>query len=88
MPNALFQTIHKLPPAENPVDLSSLLPDRDACRDAFLFQKEAPCSFLCGHTTVRLFFDADGAPLDALLLGYLRAVFHFSDDSHAGAPRP
>ncbi len=94
MSNALFEAIHELSPAENPVDLSFLPPGREACRYAFLSQKKEPYAFSCGHTPVWLFFDADGAPLDALLSSYLRAVFHSSDDIHsdppaknAGAPR-
>lgn len=86
MPNTLFETIHRLPPTKNSVDLSSLPPDREAYRDAFLSQKKEPYAFLCGHTPVWLFFDADGAPLDALLSSYLRAVFHNSTNSHSGAP--
>ena len=86
MPNALFEAVHKLSRAENPVDLSSLPPGREACRGAFLSQKEEPYSFLCGHTPVRLFFGADGAPLDALFLGYLRAAFHNPNNFDSGSP--
>ncbi len=77
MPDALFEMIRKLetsPLPENPVELSSLQPEREPCRQAFVSQRKEPYVFLSGQTTVYLFFDAQGAPLDALLHGYLQSL--------------
>ncbi|HWR24511.1 MAG TPA: hypothetical protein VN366_13620 [Feifaniaceae bacterium] len=95
MPDALFDAVQKagaFPPPDVFMDLSSPRADREACREAFLSQKGGPYAFLCGQTQVRLFFDTDGAPLEALVSSYVAAVFRNPSFSNAapdaGAPRP
>lgn len=77
MPDALFERIRKLETTtlpEHPAELSSLQLEHEPCRQAFVFQKGEPYVFLSGQTTLYLFFDAQGAPLDALLHGYLESL--------------